>query len=478
MDVNEYDLISIGTGSAMSIVTRVANDDPNMDIAVIENEAPGGICLTRGCIPSKMLLYPAEIFNHIKESKRFGIDADLEDIDFSYVMDRMREHTQTESDNIGQNLRESEHLDFYQDTARFVDDYTLKVGDETIRAEKIILGTGSRPVKPPIKNLDKVDYLTSETLLDLEDIPESVIIIGGGYIAAEYGYFLSMMGAEVTIIGRNLQFVPSEEKNVSEVLENKLSRYMDIYTGYEVTKVGEKGEKKGALAKRAKVEKENKEDKIKVESEEILLAAGRRSNTDLLEPEKSGVKTDKKGWIKVDETLETTKSNIWALGDATGKHMFKHVANYEAEVVYQNAFGNGIREVDYLAVPHAIFTYPQVASVGLKEEEAKRRYHDILIGYYPFEYTAKGSAMDIKDYFVKVIVEQETYRILGAHIVGPQASVLIQEIVNLMYTDDESAVPIYRGMHIHPSLSEVVQRAFSNLHSHSRDDQHHTHDHD
>ncbi|MEF8834527.1 MAG: dihydrolipoyl dehydrogenase [Candidatus Thermoplasmatota archaeon] len=459
--MKEYDLISIGTGSAMSIVTQALNEDPNLDIAVIENEKPGGICLTRGCIPSKLLLYPAEVVNSIKEADRFGVDVDINSIDFQQIMERMRDHVNTQSESIGTNLRNSTDLDFYEDDAQFVDDYTLKVGNKKIKGKKIILGTGSRPSIPPIDNLEETGYLTSKTFLDIKELPESIVIIGGGYIAAEYGYFLAMMGSDVTIIGRNTQFVPSEEQEISEVLEKKLSRYMDIYTGYEVKKTKEKSGNKWVLAKSDK-------DKIEVKGEELLIATGRRSNSDILKPEKSGIKTDDKGWIEVDQHLKTSKENIWALGDATGEHMFKHVANYEAKIVYENAIEGRESTVDYHAVPHAVFTYPQVASVGMKEKEASKK-HDILIGYYPFEDTAKGSAMEIEDYLVKVIVDSEDYRILGAHIVGPEASVLLQEIINLMYTKNQTFLPIYNGMHIHPSLSEVVERAFSNLHSHEHE---------
>jgi len=460
--MKEYDIISIGTGSAMSIVTQALNENPDLDIAVIENEKAGGICLTRGCIPSKMMLYPAEVVNQILEADRFGIDVDIESIDFREVMERMRDHINPQSKRIEKNLRESGDIDFYQIDGEFIDEYTLKVGEEKIKGEKIILGTGSRPAIPPIDNLENFEYLTSKTLLDIEKLPESIIIIGGGYIAAEYGYFLAMMGSKVTIIGRNSQFVPSEEKEVSDVLEEKLSRYIDIYTGHEAKKVKEEKGKKWVLAE----DRQGKKKRVK--SEEILLATGRSSNSDILKPEKGGIQTDEKGWIKVNGQMRTSKENIWALGDATGKHMFKHVANYEAEIVYNNMFKERKMEVDYHAVPHAIFTNPQVASVGMKEEEA-RKDHDILLGYYPFEDTAKGSAMKIEDYFVKVIVDSGDYRILGAHIVGPEASVLIQEIVNLMYTTNQTFLPIYHGMHIHPSLSEVVERAFSNLHSHKHD---------
>lgn len=460
--MKKYDIISIGTGSAMSIVTQALNDNPNLDIAVIENEKPGGICLTRGCIPSKMMLYPAEVVNKILDAEKFGIDVDIRSIDFGKVMDRMRNHVNPQSKSIGNNLRKTSDFDFYQTDAEFIDDYTLKVNNQKIEGKKIILGTGSRPAIPPIDNLEETGYLTSKTLLDLEELPKSVTVIGGGYIAAEYGYFLAMMGSDVTIIGRNLQFVPSEEKEVSDVLQDKLSDYMDIYTGYEAKKVKKDHKNKWVIAK------DSEGNEIEVKSEELLLAAGRRSNSDILKPEKSGIKTDEKGWIKVNKNLRTSKKNIWALGDATGKHMFKHVANYEAKIVYENAVEGKESKVDYHAVPHAVFTYPQVASVGMKEKEASKE-HNILVGYYPFEDTAKGTAMELEDYFVKVIVDSADYRILGAHIVGPEASVLIQEIVNLMYTQNQTFLPIYNGMHIHPSLSEVVERAFSNLHSHSHE---------
>ncbi len=470
MSVKNYDLISIGTGSAMSVVSRALKEKPDLSVAVIENEAPGGICLTRGCIPSKMLIYPAEVVENILKAKQFGIDTEIKDIDFTHIMNRMREHTRGESKKIERNLKKTHALDFYQETAEFVEDYTLKVGNKTIKGEKIVLGCGSRPFIPSIENLESVDYLTSKSILDLKELPKKVTIIGGGYIAAEYGYFLALMGAKVTIIGKNSRFVPSGEREVSEVLEKKLTRFMDIYTGYEVVKVEEKKGKKRVIAKSVTDDHQNK--KLSGKTENILLAAGRRSNSDLLKPENSGIELNDKGWIKVDKTLETSKDHIWALGDATGKYMFKHVANHEAEVVYHNAFGEGVREVDHHAIPYAIYTNPQVASVGLKEREAALD-HDILVGHYPFERTAKGSAMGIKDCFVKVIIEQGSYKILGAHIVGPHASVLIQEVVNLMYTGDGTAVPIYRGMHIHPSLSEVVERAFMNVHVHD-----HVHDHE
>ncbi len=458
--MKKYDVIAIGSGSATNIVSTLLSSDPKLKIALIEKDEAGGICLTRGCIPSKMILYPAEIISTIKKAKSFGIDADIKNIDFTWIMEEMRKDIGEKSQSIEHSLTNSKHIDFYPEPARFVSDYTLQVGDEKIKGKKILLCTGSKPHVPPIKGLKDTGYLTSDTFLKLKKKPKSLIVVGGGYIAAEYGYFMAMMGTKVHIVGRNKRLVPDEEPEISQVLKKKLSDHMNIHTGYEVKKVGKKGNSKAVLA-------ENKEGrKLKLKAEKILIATGRASNSDVLQPQNSGIETDDRGWIKVDKYLQTTKPNIWAMGDATGKHMFKHVANYESELVYKNAFGSNEKiPTDYHGVPHAIFTNPEIAGVGMGEEEARKKT-EILVGRNSFTDTAKGQAMKADDCFVKVIVEKSTYRILGAHIIGPQASVLIQEIINLMYTKDMSPAPIFRGMHIHPALSEVVQRAFYNLHSH------------
>jgi len=453
--MKEYDIIAIGTGSAMNIVSVLVEGQPDIKVAVVEKDDVGGICLTRGCIPSKMLLYPAELVKKIREAKKFGIDVEIKGIDFAGIMRRTRESIRHEIKMIENGLKSSPNIDLYQTAGEFIDDYTMKVGDEVIKGEKILLCSGSKPLIPPIEGLEETGYITSDDFLMMEELPASIAIIGGGYIAMEYGFFLAMMGADVTVIEMLPRIVAGEEPEISELLQKEMEKIMKIYTGYKVKEVRKEGNMKKIIAT-------GKDGRIEVEAEEIIVAAGRASNADILKPEKTGVKTDENGWIVVDEYLQTTKPNIWACGDATGKHMFKHVANYESQIVYYNAFAHRRIKVDYHAVPHAIFTYPEVAGVGMKEEEARKK-HDIMVGYYLYENTAKGEAMMAKDYFVKVILERNTYRILGAHIIGPEASILLQEIINLMYTDDGSASPIYRGMHIHPALSEVVERAFYNL---------------
>ncbi|UCC33939.1 MAG: FAD-dependent oxidoreductase, partial [Candidatus Bathyarchaeota archaeon] len=306
--------------------------------------------------------------------------------------------------------------------------------------------------------------------LAMNQLPESIAIVGGGYIAAEYGHFFSAMGSKVTIIGRNPQFLKQEEPEVSALAKRESEKHMTILTNHEVREAGKDPTGKKRLVA---VNRENDSENVTI-ADEILVAAGRGPNTDILRPERAGIKIDKRGWILVDEYMQTSQPNIWAFGDANGKYLFKHVANYESMIVYYNAVLKRKVKAHYHAIPHAVFTYPEIGSVGLREREAIEKYgkEKVLIGVYKYEDTAKGEAMDVEDQFVKVIVEKETMKILGGHIIGPYASILVQEIINLMYTPEQSAVPIIEGMHIHPALNEVVERAFRSLMSPERYHQH------
>jgi dihydrolipoamide dehydrogenase len=458
--MKQYDLICVGTGSAIAVVEAFIQHNPKSKVAVIDKDEPGGICLTRGCIPSKLLLYPADVVRTVEKASTFGIDSKIQKIDFKKVMERMRNIINKDINDIRQGLMQSKHLDYYPEAAEFVAPYVLKVGKETITAKMIILGTGSKPLVPPIKGLEQTGYLTSDTILQINELPKSVIIVGGGYVGAEFSHFLSAMGAQVTVIGREPQIIIAEEPEVSALAKKELGKHVAIYTNYEVQETKLAKGKKVVVA----VNVETKQ-KIELTADEILLAAGRSSLSDVLKPEKGGIKTGRSGWIAVNEYLETSQPNVWALGDSNGKYPFKHVANYEASVVFHNAVMKQKVKADYHAVPRAVFTYPEIAAVGLGEKEAIEKYgaDNILIGFYRYEDTAKGEAMDAHDFFVKVIVEPGTMKILGAHIIGPYASVLIHEILPLMYTREQSARPITDSMHIHPALSEVIDRAFRSL---------------
>ncbi len=459
--MKEYDLVVIGTGSGMNYVHSIIERNPGFRIAVIDKDEPGGICLTRGCIPSKLLLYPAELLRTIETALKFGIEVQIRNIDFKTIMNRMNSIISQDIGMIREGLSGNPDLDYYNEIAEFISPYTMKVGNETIRGKMFFLCSGSKPLIPDIKGLNKTGYLTSDTVLKMTELPESISIIGGGYIAAEYGHFFSAMGSRVTIIGRNPRFIPDEEPEISALAAREMSKNMDILTSLEVLEVARDGDGKKVITAKEKAGGEE----VVVTSEEILVATGRAPNTDILHPERGGIKTDSNGWIVVNEYLETSQPDIWAFGDADGRYLFKHVANYESAVVFENAILKKKTKMDYHAVPHAVFSYPEIASAGLKEKEAIKEYGEdgVLIGFRKYEDTAKGRAMDVKDCFVKVILEKNTDRILGAHIIGPYASILIQEIINLMYVPGQRADPVTHGMHIHPSLSEVVEKAFFSL---------------
>ncbi|MCW4044161.1 MAG: dihydrolipoyl dehydrogenase [Candidatus Bathyarchaeota archaeon] len=454
--MEKFDVLVIGSGSGMLIASTAVGS--GLKTAVIENGPMGGTCLNRGCVPSKMLLYPADIVSTINAAQRLGVNATVNSIDFKKIMSRMRTLVNSDSSAQARAVQATSGLTWFRETGRFISDYTMQVGEHTITAERIFIVSGARPGVPPIKGIEQVAYLTSDTVLQMETPPKSILIIGGGYIGVEYGHFFSSIGTETTIIQRPPRLLPEEEPEISDLLKNELEQHMAIHTSFEVVSVAQKGNVKTVTA-RNRVDNRLRE----FTAEAVMVASGRVPNSDLLKPEKTGVKLDERGYVKVNEYLETSKRNIWAFGDAIGREMFKHVANYEASIAWHNSVHEHKVKVDYSAAPHAVFTHPQVASVGLKEAEAKQQGYKILLGKAFYRDTAMGAAMGEPEGFVKVIVERETGKLLGGHIIGAEASVLIQEIVNAMNTENKSIAPIMHAMHIHPALSEVVQNAFGNL---------------
>ncbi len=457
MLLKEYDVIVIGSGSGMSIVSGALNH--GLKVALVDKGPLGGTCLNVGCIPSKMLIYPADRIVEIQEAKKLGISAEIKDIDFSSIMERMRSVVDDGVSHMREGLKYAENLDYYETEGHFIEDYTIEVNREKIKGEKIFIVSGARPLIPPIKGINEVNYLTNETVLQLKEKPESMVIIGGGYIAAEFGHFFAAMGTKVTIVQRGPRLVKNEEPEISELLKKEMGKRMKIHTNIEVVEVRKNGNGYTVVGRDKKTGEEKE-----FPGEKILVAAGRKSNADLLKVENTGVKTDKRGYIIVNEYFETSKKNIWACGDAIGKYMFKHTANEEADLMWSNAMhAEHDKKVpmDYLATPHAVFSYPQIASVGLTEEQAKKEY-DILVGKAEYSSVAKGEAMVEETSFAKAIVEKGTWRILGFHIIGPYAPMLIQEVINAMASDG-TIMPIARAQHIHPALPELILRTLSRL---------------
>jgi mycothione reductase len=453
--MKQYDVIVIGSGAGAIIVDEALMK--GLKVALVDKGPIGGTCLNLGCVPSKMLIYPADRIVEIQEARKLGITAEVKNIDFASIMERMRKSRAESQAYIRKSVTEEpDKPGFYEREGHFVEDYTLEIDGEKIRGKKVFIVSGSRPVIPPIKGLDGIDFLTNENALELNRRPDSLLIIGGGYVAVEFAHFFAAVGTKVTIVEMLSRIAQSEEPEISQLLEKEMKKRMDIYTNTQVEEI--RKEAKGAIA--VATDKDSGK-RLEFTAERVMVAVGRRSNADLLKVENTGVEMDKRGYIKVDEYLETTKKDIFAVGDANGQQMFTHVANREATVAWHNSTHKNRIKMDYSAAPHAVYAHPQIASVGLGEENAKKDYH-ILVGRAKYFDTAKGEAMMEEEGFGKAIVDAHSGRILGFHIIGPNAPELIQEVINAM-ANGEGVHSINEGMHIHPAMPELIIKTFDNL---------------
>jgi len=458
--MDKFDLIVIGSGAGIHVASEASK--LGLQVALVDRGPTGGTCLNCGCIPSKMLIYPADVIRTLQDANAVGVEGATFNVNFSKIMRRMHSVVDESRKELEQAISSNSNISWFKTTGKFTGEYVLRVGNEEITSKKIVIASGARALVPPIKGLIETGYIDNVSLLELTKPPKSLIVIGAGYIGCEFGHFFSAMGTEVTILGRSPMVLNNEEPEICRIVKEVLSRNMKVLTGYEVVEVGRSdGYETVSAVNRADGQTHQ------FQAEEILLAAGRRSNADLLLPEKTGVKTDQHGWILVNEFLETTKKGIWSFGDAIGKHMFRHTANYESEVVAHNVLRAESPEdremVDYHAVPHAVFTHPQVAGVGLREAEALKKGIRILVGRARYTDVAKGIAMAEEHGFVKVLVEEDTGKILGCSVVGSEAPALVQQVVYLMNTDYQDLMPMIKSQVIHPTISEVMAHAFANL---------------
>jgi dihydrolipoamide dehydrogenase len=454
-NMKEYDVIVIGSGSGAIVLNEALAHGAK---AALVEKGPriGGTCLNYGCIPSKMVIYPADRIMEIIQARELGINVKVEDVDFSAIMARMRKSRDEGEQAVRKGIEQLDGLDFYEGEGHFTEDYILDVNGDKIRGDKIFIASGARPLIPPFKGLEEVDFLTNESVLELREKPESMIIIGGGYIGVEFAHFFAAMGTKVTVIEMADRLILSEEPEIADLLHGELSKRMDISLNAKVVEV-----KKDSNGIKVLAEDVSNGEQTEFFAKTALMALGRKSNADLLKVENMDVELDKKGFIKVNEYFETSRKNVFAVGDANGQNMFTHAANREAALVIDNVLHDEKATLDHTLVPHAVYSYPPIASTGMKEAEAKEK-HRVLVGRTRYFETAKGEAMQDRSSFAKAILDRENGKILGFHIIGPHAPVLIQEVVNAM-TSGGHASEILEGIHIHPSLSELVPVTLNGL---------------
>jgi mycothione reductase len=451
--MQEFDVIVVGAGSGLEVASAYASR--GKDVAVVEPGPLGGTCLNRGCIPSKMLIHHADIVEEVKNSEKFHIDAEVNDIDFSTIIEEVNEEVSQDAENIRKGIESSENHTLFREDAEFVDDKVLEVGEEKIKADKIIVAAGSRPLVPPVDGLEEVDYLTSKEALQLEELPDEMVIVGGGYISMELAYFYSRIGTEITILEMQDRLLAREDVEVSEKITEKAEEEYAVNLGFAASEVSQDGESISVVAE------DQEGNQREFECDEILVAAGRRPNTDTLKVEEAGIETDDRGFILTDEYMETSVENIYALGDIADNWMFKHSANLEAEYAFRNSFSGNENELDDYAMPHAVFTHPQIAGVGKTEQELEEEDAEYVSAKYEFSDTGMGMAMKA-DGFVKVLADADG-EILGCHIIGPEAPTLIHEVLVAMRAGNSNVEDIQDTIHIHPALNEVVQRAFDQI---------------
>jgi len=473
-----YDFLVIGSGSGLDVANVAVNQ--GQSVAIVEKGPLGGTCLNRGCIPSKHLLYHADVLETIERASSFNIEATVESVDFSAIVREVNEEVSQDSASIRRGLESSSQHELYDGEARFVDERTVEIsgGDDDgarLRAETVLIAAGSRPAVPDIDGIEDVSYLTSTEALQLETPPEHLVIVGGGYIAAELAHFFGTFGSEVTIIGRRPTLLPEADDEVGQAFTDRYADRFTVHTGHAATAVSQDG---GEISVEARPYEYGDDpglvdsgDAVTVTGDELLVAAGRVSNADTLNLDATSVQTDDRGFVETNEYLRTDAEGIWALGDIVGEYLLKHNANHEARAMIGNLFGEELEPVDYSAMPFAVFASPEVAGVGAREQDLRDADEEYATNTYRYEETARGDAMQAEG-FVKVLIDLDG-EIQGCHIIGPDASTLIQEVVVAMEAGSGTVQDIRDAVHIHPALPEVVQRAFSGQFSRGGGHDHH-----
>jgi mycothione reductase len=449
----DFDVLVIGGGTGNNVAAAAA--DAGLETALVEPGPLGGTCLNRGCNPSKMLIQAANAVNGVREAEKFHVDATFEAVDHAAVVDEMDDLLGGIAEWMEGQYREKETLTMVTEKTRFVDDRTVELDGEEVSAGKVVVAAGSRPIVPPIDGLDDVAYLTSQEALYLREPPESLVILGGGYIAVELGYFFEAMGTDVTMVEMMDSLVPREDGDVAAEFTEVAADRHDVYTGHRVTAVEE------TAAGHAVHAGSEDGDELTIEGEAVLVALGRRPNTDTLNLGVTDIETDENGFIETNEYLETTAENVWAQGDIAGNAMFKHAGDYETEHTVANVVDGERRAVDLSAMPHAIFAEPQIAGIGATEEELIEEGTEYAVGRADYADSSMGRAKKLEHGFLKVLAAPDG-EILGAHAIGYEASMLIHEAVLAMRTG-LTVEDIADTIHVHPTLSKIVESAFGDV---------------
>ena len=446
--MKKYDVIVIGSGGGTKLVTPVAK--MGYKVAIIEMDKLGGTCLNHGCIPSKMLIHVADVATAIEEAERFDlkVPAGKVEVNFEKLVNRVCETIDADSASIEPLYDKNPNVDTYRSEARFIDKKTLRVEGEEITADKIFIACGGRPAVPNIPGLKGTPFMTYMEALRNTKQPKKLIVLGGGYIAMELGYFHAALGTETHFIVRE-KMIRNEDRDVQEEF-TKHFKY-PVHLGWSPEEISHDGSEftvkcnKGTLT-----------------GDALLVATGMKPWTDILGLDKTDIKMNERGYIEVDDHLRTSQSGVWAFGDCIGRNFFRHSANFEGEYLFNTLFKEpSMDPIVYRPMPHAMFTRPQLAGVGKTEQQLEAEGANYVVGMNPYRKSGMGQALLAEYGFVKLIFDVETRQLIGAHIIGEEASDMIHMCIvamNFGATVDDLRSMIY----VHPALPEVVRNAARN----------------
>ncbi|MDY6930636.1 MAG: NAD(P)/FAD-dependent oxidoreductase [Halobacteriota archaeon] len=445
---NDFDLIVIGGGTTGLPAARMAASF-GLKTALVEPGYLAGTCLNYGCTPTKTLEYSAEVFALSNNSGKFGVETESR-LQFKKVMGRVRNYVLEAREANEELLRSIEEVKLFRSHAKFVSEDTVTLEEEEIEltSDNFIVATGAIPFVPPVPGLDEVDYLTYRTVLEIDDLPERIVILGGGFIGIEYACIFSRFKSKVTIVELGDRILPAEDDEVSSELEKYLIKSgIEVKTDTKVLSVGKSG---GDIL----VSIDGDED---INSERLLVATGVVPNTKELGLESAGIETDDRGFVKVNDILQSSNKRIYALGDVNRMYMFTHAGMLQSEIAIKNIANGDEIKMDY-PMPHAVFSDPEIGSIGYRERDliaSEIAYKKIISQYSGI---SRSDMIGDTRGFLKLLVEEDGEKILGAHIIGPSASVLIHEFAVLINCHNPKEV-FEKTVHIHPTLSELMNEA-------------------
>ncbi|MGV2292510.1 FAD-containing oxidoreductase [Trinickia sp. YCB016] len=452
-----FEAIIIGTGQAgPALAARLSG--AGMKIAVVERGRFGGTCVNTGCIPTKTLVASAYAAHLARRGEEYGvITGGPVTVDMKKVKARKDQISQRSSGNVEKWVRGQQNCTVFQGHARFESAHTVRVGDALLEAERIFINVGGRALVPPMPGIDQVPFFTNSTMMDVDFLPEHLIVVGGSYIGLEFGQMYRRFGSKVTIVERGPRLIHREDEDVSQAVRELLeAEGIDVQLESNCLSTRREGSQ-------VVVGLDCSNGAREAAGSHLLLAVGRVPNTDDLGLEKSGVETDAHGYIKVDEQLRTNVPGIWAMGDCNGRGAFTHTAYNDYEIVAANLLDNDPRKVSDRIPCYGLFVDPPLGRVGMTLNEAKQTGRKLLVGTRPM--TRVGRAVEKGESlgFMKVIVDAETKLILGASILGVTGDEVVHSLLDVMYANAPYTT-ISRAMHIHPTVTELVPTLLQDLH--------------